>query len=83
MISVRDLISLVHISVAVRISYEVYRHFTHISTHNKTTMEVIFSCGRLYTVDLEINESSLEYNFGNALVVKTCLLEMECPNFCR
>ncbi len=37
----------------------------------------------LLRVDLEINESALEYNFGNALVVKHSLIEMECSNFLK
>jgi len=40
-------------------------------------------CKSLHEVDLEIKESSLDYNFENAPVVKTSLIEMECPNFLK
>jgi hypothetical protein len=36
----------------------------------------------LYQVDLVLNDQR-EYENGNALVVKTSLIEMECPKFLK
>lgn len=52
-------------------------------TDRKDTLSralILYLWSSLLRVDLEINESALEYNFGNALVVKHSLIEMECAN---
>jgi|AACY02.16.fsa_nt_gi hypothetical protein len=38
---------------------------------------------RLYQVNLEFKEASADYEFGNALVVKTFLIEMKGLNFLK
>lgn len=52
-----------------------------VDLENSDQREHIF--GNTLVVDLEINENSLDYNFGNALVVKTNLIEVECPSFLK
>lgn len=37
----------------------------------------------LHQVDLVFKEVTTDYKNGNALVVKTSLIEMECPNFLK
>lgn len=37
----------------------------------------------LYQVDLEFKETNVDYEFGNAPVVRTSLIEMESSNFLK